>query len=90
MVAIVSLASLVIYFLTIVDTISGGTVLHSVVVLDDVLESPRLQLHLHQKHPIRVIYLCESKVATPASTSQITIWITTPSLEATVTTRIET
>jgi hypothetical protein len=37
-----------------------------VTVLDDALESPRLQLHLHQERPIGVIGLGEGRVATPA------------------------
>jgi hypothetical protein len=36
-------------------------------VLDDALESLRLQLHLHQEHPIGVIGLGEGRVATPAA-----------------------
>jgi hypothetical protein len=36
-------------------------------VLDDALESLRLQLHLHQEHPIGVIGLGEGRVATPTA-----------------------
>jgi hypothetical protein len=36
-------------------------------ILDDDLESPRLQLHLHQERPIGVIYLGEGRVATPTA-----------------------
>jgi hypothetical protein len=38
-----------------------------VAVLDDALESPQLQLHLHQECLIRVIGLDEGRVATPAA-----------------------
>jgi hypothetical protein len=79
MVTIASYASLAISFLAIIGTISGGTAPHKCIkhhhlllligaaVLDDALESPRLQLHLHQECPTRVISLGEGRVATPAS-----------------------
>jgi hypothetical protein len=35
--------------------------------LDDVPERPRLQLHLHQERPIRVIGLGENEVAAPTA-----------------------
>jgi hypothetical protein len=38
-----------------------------VTVLDDAPESMHLQLYLHQERPIRVIGLCEDRVATPAA-----------------------
>jgi hypothetical protein len=36
----------------------------SAAIPDDAPESPRLQIHLHQEHPIRVIGLGEGMVAT--------------------------
>jgi hypothetical protein len=38
-----------------------------VAVLDDALESPRIQLHLHQECPIGVIGLGEGWLATPVA-----------------------